>query len=744
MVMKLNRKIIRTMMEHKSQYLGSAMLILFSCLLFSAFNIMGVNVVGSLADFKRYNVQEDVSFVVQPLLSDTASLERDYNLVLEERGAADFAYDENATIRILSKTEKIDKYAVTGGKDMAKPGDMLIDPGFAEAHDMSIGDTVTAGGTAFKVVGFLSEPDYIYPLRTESEMVKSPDTFGIAVVSKDDFIKLGAGYVFYSVKFNEDNRDDFIKHIETNGTIIKWVNSKDNMRIAFIEGDIKGLGPMGKVLPVVILLLTCVLVAVVMWRLLKRELTQVGVLYALGYKKREILAHYLLYAVIISAIGGVIGTAAGAFLQKPFMTFITSFYNLPVLHFEYQFKYLVFSVLLPFVFLLPVTAAVVMRALALSPRELIAGGAAKNKINFLEKKLRLNRFKFNTKFKVREIVRNISRTLLMILGVTFASALLLLGFSMNDSMGDLTHSYQRSFVYKYSYMYNTVRTGTPVHGEAAMPAPFISERTRNADSTIMIYGVQPDSSMIRLTDREGSVLGLDETVITSALADRLDIRVGELFPVKSRLTSAAFDVTVDAIADYSLGQAVYMPIDRFNELCGYPAGSYIMLYSDEKLDIPPAVLLSEMKSSDMVEGFDAMMRPLRAISGVIGAVAFAIGLIVIYVVTSLIIEENRQSISLMKILGYREKELYNLILNTNTVFVLLGFVLSIPLIYYSMGAFFDVMTAEMNVDIPARISAVNVGIGFVFVFLTYEIAKRLNRKKITRINMAESLKNTME
>ncbi len=49
------------------------------------------------------------------------------------------------------------------------------------------------------------------------------------------------------------------------------------------------------------------------------------------------------------------------------------------------------------------------------------GDEQKAKVNSLERALRLDRFKFNTKFQIREQVRSIPRLLFLVLGVSAAS-----------------------------------------------------------------------------------------------------------------------------------------------------------------------------------------------------------------------------------------------------------------------------------------------------------------------------------
>ena len=54
------------------------------------------------------------------------------------------------------------------------------------------------------------------------------------------------------------------------------------------------------------------------------------------------------------------------------------------------------------------------------------------------------------------------------------------------------------------------------------------------------------------------------------------------------------------------------------------------------------------------------------------------------------------------------------------------------------------MTADMGMSIPATITVWDIGIGFVLIMLTYQLAKLLSRRKINKIDMDESLKTMRE
>lgn len=305
-------------------------------------------------------------------------------------------------------------------------------------------------------------------------------------------------------------------------------------------------------------------------------------------------------------------------------------------------------------------------------------------------------------------------------------------------------SFAETYPYEYDYTFNSLQRVKPIDGEMVSFAPFTSDKDPKKDNTILVYGVQKDAKLISLNGSNGTKLSMDQVIITRALADKNNIHEGDYLHLKSKLTSREITIKVDKIAEFYLGQFVYMPLDRFNTLSGFPKGSYLEVYSTKKLDIAPGRLISTINKNDMLEGYKAMLKPIEYMMGIFGFLAFVIGLIIIYVVTSLIIEENKGNISLFKILGYRTGELYALVLNTNTWFVILGYILAIPLAFYSLGVFFGSMTADMNMNIPVKLNKIYILIGFFLIFLTYEFAKFLNRKKITNIKMSDSLKNSLE
>ena len=263
-------------------------------------------------------------------------------------------------------------------------------------------------------------------------------------------------------------------------------------------------------------------------------------------------------------------------------------------------------------------------------------------------------------------------------------------------------------------------------------------------TTFKICGINANSKYISLKDKTGKTLSTDKVIITRPLAEKLKVNPGDTIQVVSSLDSTEHSIVIEGISETYIGEFIFMPIKQFNEIIGFSAGSYMGLWSDKKLDIPESLLYSARTVNDSIEAFNASLKPLQSTIGVISFMAFIIGLVVIYVVTSLIIEENKANISLMKVFGYRKKEVNSLILNSSSIVIVIGYIIGIPLTLVSMSAMFKSVTESINLTLPVRISYPYILLGFVALYLTYELSKALSKKKTGSISMSEALKSGME
>ncbi|MEL7610292.1 MAG: ABC transporter permease [Bacillota bacterium] len=748
--MVINKKIRRTMLRNKSQYVGAVILIMLNCLLFTMFTQLAVNMTEMMTSFEKDYVQEDAQFVTTAPLEDIAALEDRFDALIEEGASFDAAPAPDKTLRVFRENAKVNLPAVLEGHAAGK-GEILLDPAFAKANGLTAGSSVQIEGKIFIVSGTFALPSYIYPIKSDNDIIVDSAGFGIALMGRADFDALGRGNSFYAVKFNGASADKdalgarLREALQSRGVgIAQWTDTQDNKRVTIVTTKIDGISRMSTVLPPIILLLSCVLTGIVIRRLIGREAAVIGTLYALGYKRRELYAHYMRYPVWIALLGSAAGTVLGALLLKPMLDVMLSYFNLPVKGLRFDVLILAASLFLPLVFLAAGTYPVLRRELKRAPVELMRGAKRKGEISSLERALTLDKLKFPSKFKIRGQLRSLSRLAFLFVGVVFASMLLLLGFTAKSSIDYfLNGSIRDSFHFEYEYFYKALHSDAlPSGTESFSAATFI--RAGDGKDDFIISGIDPNTRFIVLKGPSGADMDTHKVIMTKPLAAKLDTEAGDTITVQNKVSGKNYSVTVDQIADSYIGEYIFMPLDAYNTLFGLPAGSYLGLWSREKLPLDETQLYSAKSVEESIQAFGTIVEPLQDAVGIISAMAFAIGMIVIYVVTSLIIEENRGNISLMKVFGYRRKEINRLILNSSTFIVIAGYLVGIPLILASMTQLYGSLTQDIDLTMPVTLDLPYILVGFVVVSLIFMLAKTVSGRKINRIAMSEALKPGME
>ena len=119
--------------------------------------------------------------------------------------------------------------------------------------------------------------------------------------------------------------------------------------------------------------------------------------------------------------------------------------------------------------------------------------------------------------------------------------------------------------------------------------------------------------------------------------------------------------------------------------------------------------------SETANAMDELLGPMVSMVAALTLIAFVVGLIIIYLVPT--IEENKSTISLFKIFGYRRREIRFLILNSSVFVILAGFMISVPVMAASMGAMYGYLGAMINLVLPTIISPFYVVLCFAAIML---------------------------
>lgn len=745
--MALQRRVFRILKENPLRYIGVLMLILLGSYTFIVAAGISQNLASLVTTFTEGHMQEDLSFRADRAIPDMVKLEKETDAIIEESMSFDAALSDSLTLRLLSKTEKLNTPAVIEGRALSGRGEILLDPAFAKANGYTVGSSIDAAGKTFTVVGFVSLPHYIYPLKNVYDIMVSPNNFGVGVINREDFGDIENAVGVYSVRFNDRNKSlnkqaaEFRQRLHEEGvTESEWIDIMNNKRARMAWASITGMKTMSVPLPAAMFLLSCLIIGIMIWRMIRHESVIIGTLYAQGYRRHELMVHYMAIPLLLAAVGGVTGSLLALPSIGPSIMAMVSYYNVPVTHIDLSVLNVLIGILTPMLFLGLSSYLVIGSELKRTPAELMKGEKQKNSVNAIEGALKLERLKFSTKFKLREQLRSVSRLLFLLLGVTSASVLMLLGFTIMNSMDYVfKNSTEGTYQFEYEYAFKEIQQGSAPEGAEVFAAGrFYPEN--NEAIEFYVSGVEPDSTILTLKDSKGNPLPNDRTNITKPLADRLGIKAGDSVSFINKDDGKHYTFNIDAVANSYAGQFIFMPIDEYNAKLKLPQNSYMGFWSTKKLDIPEEKLSGTKSLSEVAGAMDELLGPMVSMVVMMTLIACVVGLIIIYLVTSLIIEENKNTISLFKIFGYKRREIKSLILNSSTFVVLAGFIIGIPVMAASMGAMYGYLGNMINLVLPTIISPLYVVICFAAIMLTYQLSKLLCAKRVNAVSMSEALK----
>jgi putative ABC transport system permease protein len=438
MVTILRKRHWRIFKENKGRYTGIVILILIGSFYFIAATGISSNLERLVVEFAEQNKQEDLMFTTSEPITDIAALEREFSVTIESYQQHDVEFLDRE-LRLLSLTSKVNIPAVLSGRELESPGDILLDPRFSGRFNLDIGDQIELNGKTFNITGTMALPNYIYIVKNIYDILPSRN-FGIGLISGADFAECPDVRTVYAAYFKDKENIraqtvNLYRFLIDKGYIISdWHDAKSNIRINMPWGNISSMKSMSLPVSITFFLLSCFIVGVLLYRIIKSDSVIIGTLYAQGFRRSELIRHYLVIPILLSLTGSLTGMLLGLPSVIPVLNDMLNFYILPDLELFFSPINLMLAVFLPMVFISLSCLIILHSTLRKNAVDLMKGGQQKAKVNFIERALRLGRFSFNVKFQIREQLRSIPRLLFLVIGVTLASMILLYGFFFNYSM----------------------------------------------------------------------------------------------------------------------------------------------------------------------------------------------------------------------------------------------------------------------------------------------------------------------
>ncbi len=741
--MRLNRRYVRNIRENLSFYISATVLTVVTLLLYFLFNIAGNAIKDFGNEFFTRNKVEDAHFSTYLPIPDEeiSGLEEEYDLVLEPQRYINIETD-GVTSRIFSRTGDVDLYEVTAGEDVSADDEIVISEGYAVENGFSVGDKMKIGDKEYQIAGFMQRPDYLYMLENEEDSYKNVTTFYLCYMSDAAFDRLDASGVQYLVRYTEDSdKTAFRKAVHERYYMRSYIASAENNRILMVDQQAEMFIVMSYILLCILPLVAVALVSIIISRKVKSEQRLIGTLSALGYKKGQLMRHYAGFAALPGLVGGVLTVVLSAVFAQPLSEMGLQDYEPMRIVGRLNPLDAVLGIAIPTA-LYVLAALLAVRKLLKKDTVLLLNGSADAGKTRLRRVFAGRKMDFKRKFAARTMLENPMRSFVVLLGVFLGCFIILLGegfFDSIDRMGTVAADTLGSF--QHEYILNELAEENPYGGETLL----VSSMEDPAGASFSVVGTEPDNPYFSLTDTEGNpCTAADGYYITSLAELTFGWHTGDTVTAYNPLSMETYRFTVKGVLQNNVQKAVYTSKELAAEMTGLDKDRFNAIVSGKSLDIPETKIAQEVLRSDITDQADAMTGQMTFLLEMIIGLGVIICVAAVYVAVNMLVTESRNNISMLKVLGYQDKQIDRIVLTSHHILLPIGILLSVPAVYAAGDAFFLMMKDYGVMYIDTYIEPKSFVISIGLTALCYFGSLRLLRRKVKKVDMIESLKDHRE
>ncbi|MDO4623074.1 MAG: ABC transporter permease [Eubacteriales bacterium] len=663
------------------------------------------------------------------------------------------------TIRVFPKTEEINLACVLDGRLPEKAEEIAVDRMHASNAGIQNGDTIKVGGQEYQVVGLIAYVNYSTLHEKNSDMMFDALKFDVAMVTDEGFERLSSPIHYnYAWKYesapadkNEEKQlsDRFMKALLTQAVtsdreIENYIPRYANAAVNFATDDMGKDMAMGGVLLYVLIGIIAFIFAITCTNTISREASAIGTLRASGYTRGELTAHYLAMPVIVTLVSAVIGNILGyTVFKNTVMSMYYNSYSLPTYQTIWNGTAFLRTTLLPVILMFVINLAVIAHMMHLSPLKFLRHDLKRRK---QKKAMRLPRWRFFARFRLRIIFQNLPNYLILFVGVLFVAIMLAMAVGMPATLKHYQDNAADMMFADYQYVLKSSEDddGNVIETQAADAEIFdlrtLLRKDPAFEEEISVYGVVENSRYIELPKYEE--LEKSEVYISSSYADKYSVGVGDSIILGEQYENKEYTFRVAGIYDKGLSLAVFLPIEHYTDVFETDEKEFTGYLSDTEItDIEEKSIATVITQREITKMADQLDHSMGAYMTYFQYLCILLSAVLIYLLTKIIVEKNETAISMIKILGFEDKEIFRLYLLSTTIVVVIADAVSAVIGALVMTELWKMILAQMSGYFAFMIAPIDYLKIFLFIFLGYLIVLVFDFRRIRKIPLDEALKN---
>ena len=542
------------------------------------------------------------------------------------------------------------------------------------------------------------------------------------------------------------------------------------------ENNASVIQNVSNIFPVVLYFIAALVTFVTMGRFVEEERIKAGTFKALGYQNKDIIRKFVIYGLVTSMVGTLIGIIAGHTLLPSIIyhTYKAKIVLAPMeLHF-YPVKSLL-AILLGLLSAVLPAYLVATKELGEKPAQLLLPKppTAGSKI-FLERVTPLwKRMSFTQKVTARNIFRYKQRMFMTIFGVCGSIALLFAGLGIRNSIADLNNR-QFTDIIRYDMIVaqntnatkqeneeldkllkdSSIKENLPVHYETLYKTAGRNKDSQEITTLVIPNHEQKDfKDYIQLKNRtSGQTLSLDHNgiILSEKMADLAGVKVGDTLTVQDK-DGKDIRLTVSGIAEMYMSHFIFMNETTYEKAFGkVPTNNAHLITLKNHSNKEVEEMATQFMDLSSVQGVvqnttlksqvETIVNSLNRVMGILIAVSVLLAIVVLFNLTNINVAERIRELSTIKVLGFYNKEvtlyIYRETIYLSMIGICLGFGLGFVLHSYMANiippdaVMFNPAVSWMIYAIPAAIVVI------ILTTLGYIVNRWLKK-----VNMLEALKS---
>ena len=471
--------------------------------------------------------------------------------------------------------------------------------------------------------------------------------------------------------------------------LVQFVKAENNPRIDASVDDKVIDKYAGLMAGVIVIILIAYVLSVYALHAIETEEPIIGTFYALGVNKGPLIRHYLTLPLLITILGCFVGTILGFTIGASIFTETSSdYFSLPLLINVYPAYLLIYGLLMPPLIALLVNYLVINKKLGQPVLKLMRKDTKKGK----QRQIRFKHLGYIKTFQIHHFLREIRSGLTVLFGMFIALLVFMLGMDTYVLCENIIVQNKRDANFQYIYTFKYPEEEVP-EGGTAFYLESLNKVAYGNDLDVSLLGMENGNDYFDFVVPQAK----NAVVISDAAATKFQLKVGDKLILTDEVEDQDYAFTVEAITPYSIGLYVFMDLESMRELFGQEEDYYNMAYANRELDIASGRLYATMSRADVEKSSEVFSHMMGTMVYTMIGISIILFMMVMYLMMKVMIDRSAHEISMMKVFGYRKKEIRKLYLNGNLIWIFISAIICIPGSKLVMDLLYPTLIANANI-----------------------------------------------